>query len=112
MFVSFHRFSGLEPSRVRSTIDDLEHNTIPSTLSTFGCMNAFVLVDWDAGAVTSVSLWEDEDRMRRYDHRTAEVHLPVESRPKGWRTKPRIERHEIVHDANHFLELGAEAATA
>ncbi|WP_026911063.1 hypothetical protein [Patulibacter minatonensis] len=112
MFATFHRFAGLEPARMQPTIDDLERNAIPSTLDTFGCLNAFVLVDWDAGAVTTVSLWDDEDRMRRHDRETEEAYASLEYRPKGWRTEPRIERHEIVHDARRFLELGHEAAAA
>lgn len=110
MYLSFHRYHGLDPARVQPVVDELEATILPPIAEKFGCLSTFVLVDWLGGCVSGVSLWEDEHRMLANDR---EIEAARNAQPAGtvdWRKVPRVERHELVGDASGILAMGAAAA--
>lgn len=112
MFVSFHRFHGLDPARVQPMVDALEERLLPSADGDSGCLNRFVLVDRPGGCVTGVTLWDNEAWMIAADRRAADVRRDTAPDQVVWRDEPQVERHEIVRDEHRLLALGAAALAA
>ncbi|MEV4420243.1 hypothetical protein AB0L40_09745 [Patulibacter sp. NPDC049589] len=112
MFVSFHRFHGLDPARIQPTIDALEGGLLPAAGEESGCLNRFVLVDRPGGCVTGVTLWDNEAWMIASDQRAARDRAELAPDEVVWRDEPQVERHEIVRDEHRILALGAAALAA
>lgn len=112
MFVSFHRFHGLDPARIQPVIAALEGGLLPEGGGDAGCLNRFVLVDRPGGCVTGVTLWDNEEWMLASDRRAAQLRAELAPEEIVWRDEPQVERHEIVRDEHRILALGAAALSA
>ena len=112
LFASFHRYHGLDPSRIQPMVDRLTNELRPPTGGELGCVNRFVLVDHPGGCVTGVTLWDDERRMLANDLAAAEDRREQQRGDVAWSTEPQIERHAIVADEHQLLAIGAAAIAA